>query len=171
MRLFLKALSVFLRAHRLLSFLPPGSKRSFLPELWENHAVLSVLVGLWWQQRLWRLFRWEKLPRFRFCFPYCYIFSEIVRDSLLSFISLTDKRKLKCPVNFFACPSGRCIPMSWTCDKENDCENGADETHCGQSLTKLSSNTQMFLQNTEHARKPDCFPKASCCTWKNMIYG
>lgn len=23
--------------------------------------------------------------------------------------------------------------MSWTCDKENDCENGADETHCGQS--------------------------------------
>lgn len=43
-----------------------------------------------------------------------------------------DKRKLKCPVNFFACPSGRCIPMSWTCDKENDCENGADETHCGQ---------------------------------------
>lgn len=47
--------------------------------------------------------------------------------------SLADKRKLKCPVNFFACPSGRCIPMSWTCDKENDCENGADETHCGQS--------------------------------------
>lgn len=44
---------------------------------------------------------------------------------------LADKRKLKCPVNFFACPSGRCIPMSWTCDKENDCENGADETHCG----------------------------------------
>lgn len=21
--------------------------------------------------------------------------------------------------------------MSWTCDKENDCENGTDETHCG----------------------------------------
>lgn len=51
----------------------------------------------------------------------------------LFLISLfADKRKLKCPVNFFACPSGRCIPMSWTCDKENDCENGADETHCGQ---------------------------------------
>ncbi|KAG7228330.1 hypothetical protein INR49_009194, partial [Caranx melampygus] len=46
-----------------------------------------------------------------------------------------DKRKLKCPVNFFACPSGRCIPMSWTCDKENDCENGADETHCDKFCT------------------------------------
>ncbi|KPP78525.1 low-density lipoprotein receptor-related protein 1-like [Scleropages formosus] len=41
-----------------------------------------------------------------------------------------DKKKTKCPVNFFACPSGRCIPMSWTCDKEDDCENGADETNC-----------------------------------------
>ncbi|XP_063064253.1 low-density lipoprotein receptor-related protein 1 isoform X3 [Engraulis encrasicolus] len=46
-----------------------------------------------------------------------------------------DKRKLKCPVNYFACPSGRCIPMSWTCDKENDCENGADETHCDKFCT------------------------------------
>lgn len=66
--------------------------------------------------------------------------------------SLADKRKLKCPVNFFACPSGRCIPMSWTCDKENDCENGADETHCGQS-----SNTFIFLENKQLAERPDCF--------------
>ncbi|KAK6321281.1 hypothetical protein J4Q44_G00082570 [Coregonus suidteri] len=41
-----------------------------------------------------------------------------------------DRRKTKCFAPFFACPSGRCIPISWTCDKENDCENGADEAHC-----------------------------------------
>ncbi|KAJ8403984.1 hypothetical protein AAFF_G00343340 [Aldrovandia affinis] len=35
-----------------------------------------------------------------------------------------EKKKTKCPVNFFSCPSGLCIPTSWTCDKENDCENG-----------------------------------------------
>lgn len=29
--------------------------------------------------------------------------------------------------------------MSWTCDKENDCENGADEAHCGK-LTCLNPN-------------------------------
>ena len=82
---------------------------------------------------------------------------------------LADKRKLKCPVNFFACPSGRCIPMSWTCDKENDCENGADETHCGQSATKLSSNTLIFIKNTKHSRKPRLFflrlPTAHGKTW------
>lgn len=60
-------------------------------------------------------------------------------DGVYIFLFFLDKRKLKCPVNFFACPSGRCIPMSWTCDKENDCENGADETHCGQSAAPLCS--------------------------------
>ncbi|CAJ0919748.1 unnamed protein product [Ranitomeya imitator] len=46
-------------------------------------------------------------------------------------------RKPRCPVNYFACPSGRCIPMSWTCDKENDCENGEDETHCDKFCTSM----------------------------------
>ncbi|KAG7252793.1 hypothetical protein CRUP_036554, partial [Coryphaenoides rupestris] len=31
-----------------------------------------------------------------------------------------DSRKAKCSAPYFFCPSGRCIPMSWTCDKEND---------------------------------------------------
>lgn len=41
-------------------------------------------------------------------------------------------KRPRCPLNYFACPSGRCIPMSWTCDKEDDCENGEDETHCSE---------------------------------------
>uniref|UniRef100_A0A8D0ALX9 LDL receptor related protein 1 n=1 Tax=Sander lucioperca TaxID=283035 RepID=A0A8D0ALX9_SANLU len=69
------------------------------------------------------------------CSPlkYFWLFLNCQRLYIMFSCCLADKRKLKCPVNFFACPSGRCIPMSWTCDKENDCENGADETHCGQS--------------------------------------
>uniref|UniRef100_A0A671QVX5 Low density lipoprotein receptor-related protein 1Ab n=1 Tax=Sinocyclocheilus anshuiensis TaxID=1608454 RepID=A0A671QVX5_9TELE len=54
-----------------------------------------------------------------------------------------EKMKHNCPVNFFACPSGRCIPMSWTCDKENDCENGADESHCD----KLCASNQFECEN------------------------
>lgn len=41
-------------------------------------------------------------------------------------------KRPRCPLNYFACPSGRCIPMSWTCDKEDDCEHGEDETHCSE---------------------------------------
>ncbi len=100
-----------------------------------------------------------KLPKILHCFFFC---------------CLADKRKLKCPVNFFACPSGRCIPMSWTCDKENDCENGADETHCGQSATKLSSNTLFFFFSWKHKacqQNQTVFLEVSHCTWKNMTYG
>lgn len=73
------------------------------------------------------------LDVFFFPFDEYLVFSNTpeIKDHVFLFFFLSDKRKLKCPVNFFACPSGRCIPMSWTCDKENDCENGADETHCG----------------------------------------
>lgn len=41
-------------------------------------------------------------------------------------------KRPRCPLNYFACPSGRCIPMGWTCDKEDDCEHGEDETHCSE---------------------------------------
>uniref|UniRef100_A0A3Q2X6U1 Low density lipoprotein receptor-related protein 1Aa n=1 Tax=Haplochromis burtoni TaxID=8153 RepID=A0A3Q2X6U1_HAPBU len=61
--------------------------------------------------------------------------------------------KTKCPTPFFACPSGRCIPMSWTCDKENDCENGADEAHCD----KFCSATQFECGNHR------CIPNRWVC--------
>lgn len=55
--------------------------------------------------------------------------------------------KTKCPTPFFACPSGRCIPMSWTCDKENDCENGADEAHCGKFVYAVQDNRPLLCFN------------------------
>lgn len=54
----------------------------------------------------------------------------------------TGRKKMNCNTTYFACPSGRCIPLSWTCDKENDCENGADEAHCG---TSSCSATPMYF--------------------------
>lgn len=95
--------------------------------------------------------------------PHCYwLLGEVVKARMSHLTppppsrSFADKRKLKCPVNFFACPSGRCIPMSWTCDKENDCENGADETHCGQSASNVLENTLFFIQLPIPHGKHDC---------------
>lgn len=51
---------------------------------------------------------------------------------LTAFLLPAGVKRPRCPLNYFACPSGRCIPMSWTCDKEDDCENGEDETHCSE---------------------------------------
>lgn len=36
-----------------------------------------------------------------------------------------------CSSNFFSCKSGKCIPMSWHCDGNNDCQDGSDEYECG----------------------------------------
>uniref|UniRef100_A0A3Q3XIF9 EGF-like domain-containing protein n=1 Tax=Mola mola TaxID=94237 RepID=A0A3Q3XIF9_MOLML len=74
-------------------------------------------------------------------------------NSCLSHFTLSGSGKAKCPTPFFACPSGRCIPMSWTCDKENDCENGADEAHCD----KFCSATQFECGNHR------CIPKRWVC--------
>lgn len=35
-----------------------------------------------------------------------------------------------CSISGFDCGDGQCIPGSWQCDREVDCNNGADEKLC-----------------------------------------
>lgn len=40
-----------------------------------------------------------------------------------------------CPPNQYPCASGRCIPISWTCDLDDDCGDRSDEPDsCGESF-------------------------------------
>lgn len=36
-----------------------------------------------------------------------------------------------CPMDWFTCKMGRCIPMNWHCDGNIDCPDRSDETDCG----------------------------------------
>jgi len=43
-----------------------------------------------------------------------------------------------CGSRQFTCDNGACIPISWQCDDENDCEDGSDEKDC--SIKSCTSN-------------------------------
>lgn len=36
----------------------------------------------------------------------------------------------QCSSHHFKCRSGKCIPIGWQCDEENDCGDGSDELNC-----------------------------------------
>lgn len=42
-----------------------------------------------------------------------------------------------CRLNEISCgaSSTQCIPVSWRCDGENDCDSGEDEENCGKKIS------------------------------------
>ncbi|GBN16072.1 hypothetical protein AVEN_80407-1 [Araneus ventricosus] len=53
---------------------------------------------------------------------------------LVVFISLVQLNNAHCPTHQFECGNGRCIPITWHCDEDNDCGDNTDETSCGKCL-------------------------------------
>ena len=40
-----------------------------------------------------------------------------------------------CNDDEFQCPSGRCIPGAWACDKKPVCSGGEDERNCAENCS------------------------------------
>ena len=39
-----------------------------------------------------------------------------------------------CTTEQFTCPNGRCIPLHWKCDRDDDCGDRSDEMDCRKSF-------------------------------------
>lgn len=48
-------------------------------------------------------------------------------DSNFSFCVLFSVGPPECAARHFRCGNGKCIPLSWACDAERDCDDGSDE--------------------------------------------
>ena len=57
---------------------------------------------------------------------------------------------VSCSETEYACSSGRCIPARWQCDREQDCDDGSDESEdiCGKLFLffKLHHRVNMFYR-------------------------
>ena len=44
-----------------------------------------------------------------------------------------------CPMNQFRCENFSCIPISWACDGQRDCNDGSDESNNCHFVTKFAT--------------------------------
>ncbi|KAK3083345.1 hypothetical protein FSP39_020255 [Pinctada imbricata] len=56
-------------------------------------------------------------------------------EDLRSCVSLGLEIHTVCRPGFFMCKTQRCIPLSFVCDKDNDCLDNSDETNCTDNKT------------------------------------
>ncbi|XP_024884777.1 very low-density lipoprotein receptor-like isoform X6 [Temnothorax curvispinosus] len=55
--------------------------------------------------------------------------------------------KLACPLRQFRCANGRCIPISWVCDKADDCTDNSDESPEECKNTQECKDTEFKCSN------------------------
>ena len=49
--------------------------------------------------------------------------------------------KTTCSPSQFLCGNGGCIPKSWQCDNDRDCDDGSDENGCGKVSCPIATQT------------------------------
>uniref|UniRef100_A0A3B4FER3 LDL receptor related protein 1B n=1 Tax=Pundamilia nyererei TaxID=303518 RepID=A0A3B4FER3_9CICH len=64
-----------------------------------------------------------------------------------------------CQAEQFSCQNGRCIPRSWSCDREDDCGDKSDEISCFptcEPVTQFSCSSGRCISVEWHCDSDDC---------------
>ena len=79
---------------------------------------------------------------------------------MMNFCTCPSPLARTCPPNQFSCASGRCIPISWTCDLDDDCGDRSDESaSCGKGHGRQESLASWQRGGADHGLGLEV------CTW------
>ncbi|XP_043669810.1 very low-density lipoprotein receptor-like isoform X2 [Vespula pensylvanica] len=93
----------------------------------------------------------ERSCRLLFLFPPVHLLTIFVASLTLTDAFSVDS-KPACPLRQFRCTNGRCIPMTWVCDKTDDCTDNSDE------IPVLCKGTQQCGENDFKCVSGRCIP-------------
>lgn len=89
---------------------------------------------------------------------------------LSSFIPYLSENRNNCPLNYFECNTGECIPKEMRCDSRVDCKDMSDEKDCGElSTVENLQSLNVWLVDVFHCTAPLYFLCKNARCVKNSL--